>query len=1680
MTTFDVNNETDLNNAIDVIDTNSFPINYVIDITGPITLTSQIEAINLQSGATLTIQGTNGSGGAQIQTIDGANFSGFFVYSGDVTIQDLTLQNMKAQGGGGGNLAGGGAGLGGGLFVAGTNGSGGNNPSQAIVPVVTLVDVNFSGDQAVGGHGGSGNGGDLAGGGGGLDGGHGGNNNDLASGGAGGGGVGLGAAGGNFTGGVSAGSGGAGIIAGAASGGHGSSIFGGNGGASGGGGGASPVAAGGGVDGSIGTSGRAGSGGFGGGGGGSPNGSGGQGGFGGGGGAAGGAGGFGGGGGDSPGLHGVGGFGGGTPSNSYTALGGGGGLGAGGDIFVQQGGTLTIEGDGTLSGGSVTGGAGGDSPPANGRALGSGMFLQGNGTLTFALSTGQSESISDVITDQSGSGGTGANAGSWGLLFNGTGSLTLAAADSYSGGTTISAGTLQLGSGSNNGSINGDVSDDATFLDDDAGSNTLNGVISGSGIFKQIGTGTTILTGTDDVGGGTTIVAGTLQLGNGGTTGSLADLIADDGTLAIDHSDTVTWSTLILGSGAFAQIGAGSTIFTTAEGYLGGTTVANGTLQLGSGGSLASGGAVAVSGGTFDLGTATQTSGALTLTGGLIENGMLDSSAFGVQAGTVSAVLGGSGALTKTGSGTVTLSGTNSYGGGTTISAGTLQLGNGGTSGSFVGNVTDNATLAEDHSNTVTWTTTILGTGAFIQIGAGITIFNVAESYGGGTTVSNGTLQLGANGSLASSGAVAVSGGTFDLGTLIQTTGALSLTAGLIEDGTLDSSAFGVQAGAASAVFGGGGALTKTGSGIVTLSGANMYSGGTTIDAGTLQIAGSGTLGAATGLVTVSGGTLDLGATTQTAGPLSLTAGVIQDGRLDSAAFGVAAGTVSAVFAGSGALTKSGGGTVVLTAANIYSGGTVISGGMLQLGDGGSSGSLVGNATDDATFAVDRSDTYTFAGSVTGTGAFEQIGSGTTILTTSNSYGGGTTISAGVLQLGDGDGDGSITGSVIDGTVFNVDDLGTTTLGQISGGGSLSQIGSGTTILNAANSYTGGTTITAGTLQLGDGGNSGSLTGNITDNATLAVDRSDIFTLTESISGTGGFAQIGTGTTVLTAAQNYTGGTTVLAGTLQLGSGGGLPTDGNITVDGGLLDLAGYNQTIGALSGTGGFIALGSDTLTTGAADSTIFAGAIFGSGAFIKVGSGVLTLTGANNYTGGTAISAGTLALGSGGSITGEVTFADAGSSTTLQLDSGANQLGGGIGGFALNDTIDLRFLNFSAALSPVWQENGSNTGGTLSVHENGATLATLTLSGHYASANFSLASDGDNGAAIGFQNQATPSGSSADMIMEREADGTCEIYDIGNNTILAAYSLGQISTQLQIAGVGGFNGDDTSDLLMRNTISGALQVDDVSGNTITGSFVLGTVGLEWAVAGLGDFSSHAGETDMLMRNSINGDFEVYDIDNNAITFSGAMGQVGLEWQVAGFGDFSTRAGEADMLMRNSNTGALEVYDIANNAITSAGPMGQVGLEWQVAGFGDFSGNANETDMLMRNSNTGAFELYDISNNTITLATGMGQVGMEWTVAGFGHFSGNPNETDMLLRNSNTGAFELYDIRDNAITLATGMGQVGLEWSVGGVTAAPPAQLGQAMASFAPDEGVPVAGSPPGQQATLHVATGPLAQPSG
>ena len=392
-------------------------------------LTTALEAINLASSSdTLTIYG-NGS------VIDGLNSQrGLFVYSGNVEIEDLTIQNTVAAGGAGGagNIAGGGgAGLGGGCDVA-NNVAGG----AASAGNVTLSNVDFINDKAIGGAGGAG-GGTGTGGGGGLGGAGGG-----VGGAGGGGGIGVDADGGNAN-----AVGGAGIVAGARSGGAGTATGGAEGGGGGGGDTSGSRGGGGGV---WGGSGDYNMGGYGGGGGGSTGGGyGAAGGFGGGGGGAaiGGTGGFGGGGGAGGsalgGGAGSGGFGGGNGGQgSSGGYGGGGGLGAGGAIFVQQGATITIAG-GTVSGGSVTAGTAGTGG-TGGKAYGSGIFLQGNAVLSLAPALGETTTISDVIADQTGSGGTGANAGLGSLVLNGAGTVVLGAQNTFAGGVTLDQGVLEI------------------------------------------------------------------------------------------------------------------------------------------------------------------------------------------------------------------------------------------------------------------------------------------------------------------------------------------------------------------------------------------------------------------------------------------------------------------------------------------------------------------------------------------------------------------------------------------------------------------------------------------------------------------------------------------------------------------------------------------------------------------------------------------------------------------------------------------------------------------------------------------------------------------------------------------------------------------------------------------------------------------------------------------------------------------------------------------------------------------------------------------------------------------------------------------------------------------------------------------------------------------------------------
>jgi autotransporter-associated beta strand protein len=304
-------------------------------------------------------------------------------------------------------------------------------------------------------------------------------------------------------------------------------------------------------------------------------------------------------------------------------------------------------------------------------------------------------------------------------------------------------------------------------------------------------------------------------------------------------------------------------------------------------------------------------------------------------------------------------------------------------------------------------------------------------------------------------------------------------------------------------------------------------------------------------------------------------------------------------------LNKTGAGTLTLTGPNGYTGGTTISSGTLQLGNSGTSGSILGNVADNGTLVFNRSDVVTFAGVIFGTGGVAQVGVGTTILTAANTYTGGTTISAGTLELGNGGTSGSVLGNIIDNAALVVDHSNTVTLpGVISGTGSVSQIGPGTTILTAANTYTGATTISAGTLQLGNGGTSGSILGNVLDNGTLAFNRSDTATFAGVVSGTGGLVQMGPGTTVLTANHAYTGGTTISAGALQLGNGG---TTGSI---------------LGNVTDNGSLLFDRSDNVT--------FNAKMSGSGNLVQNGSGTTILGGINTYSGGTIVNSGTLLVNS------------------------------------------------------------------------------------------------------------------------------------------------------------------------------------------------------------------------------------------------------------------------------------------------------------------------------------------------------------------------------------------------------------------------------------------------------------------
>ncbi len=534
---------------------------------------------------------------------------------------------------------------------------------------------------------------------------------------------------------------------------------------------------------------------------------------------------------------------------------------------------------------------------------------------------------------------------------------------------------------------------------------------------------------------------------------------------------------------------------TNSFGYLGYEAGSVGTATVSSSGTWANSGSLTVG----NSGT-----GTLNVTGGYVSNtsGILGSAAGSNGTATVSSgtwannggdlVVGqsGTGTLTMTG-GLVSVAGTFSrgnYGFINLNSGGTLQIGVGGATGVLgVSTLTNNGTLIFNRSDASTYSGMINGTGVFTKQGTGTLTLSGSNSYTGGTTISDGQITLGNVNGLGAAGPIAITSGTLNLNGRSVTLGALAgssggtITTGTAGSVTLTSTAT-TDSTFAGAITNGSGtiAFTKQGSGTLTLSGNNSYTGGTTINDGVLALGSLNAVGTS-GTISFGGGTLQYSASNTTDYSSRFSTSASQAYEIDTNGQNVT--LASPLTSSGGTLTKFGTGTLTLSGNNSYTGGTTINDGVLQIGAGGTTGSIAGSVVNNASLVFNRSDASTYSGVITGTGILTKSGTNTLTLSGNNSYTGGTTINDGVLQVGAGGTTGAIAGNVVNNAslIFNRSDA-TTYSGVISGTGTIQNAGMGTTTLTGQTSYTVPLVATAGRLIVGSAAsvNGFSTTGNLT------------------------------------------------------------------------------------------------------------------------------------------------------------------------------------------------------------------------------------------------------------------------------------------------------------------------------------------------------------------------------------------------------------------------------------------------------------------------------------------------------------------------------------------------------------------------------------------------------------------------
>ncbi|WP_166653490.1 autotransporter outer membrane beta-barrel domain-containing protein [Paraburkholderia flava] len=657
-----------------------------------------------------------------------------------------------------------------------------------------------------------------------------------------------------------------------------------------------------------------------------------------------------------------------------------------GAVTKTNGGTLTLTGANTYSGGTSfnQGAVKVSTDGALGAATGSLTF--NGGTLQFGNSFNLAASRALTLNAGGGTLDTQAFnttvsqaiAGSGSLTKAGSGTLTLLGSNVYSGGTTISAGTLQLGNGGTTGSIVGNVNNNGALVFNRSDALTLDGLLSGTGTVTQSGSGTTILSGANSYQGATNVNAGALYV-NG-------DQSAATGATAVASGATLGGNGTIGGN---VTVAAGATLSPGALGAIPGTLTIGGNLNLAGNSNLSySLGQAGVAGGAYnDL---------VNVQGNLVLDGTLNvvTSPGGSFDTGIYRVFNYNGTLTNNGLSIGTIPSQNFYLQTSVNNQINLINTNGltlrywdGAAGPKNDQVVNggNGTW-QNASGNDNWTDLAGAVNAPFTDRA----FAIFEAAPGTVTVDNSLGQVNVGAMQFASNGYVVQGENLTLAGTVADPGHTEIRVG---DGASDGAA---DFATINAVLVGNSTLVKTDLGTLVLNGANTYIGGTQFDGGTIQISADHNLGDAAGALTFDGGGL------RTTSSLALSRAITLDaGGGTLAPDADTTLTVSSVIGGTGSLTQNGAGSTVLTSDSTYAGGTRINTGTLQLGNGGTTGSIAGNVANNGTLVFDRSDVSSFTGAISGTGGVRQAGTGTTVLTAANTYSGITQVDTGALAIGD-------------------------------------------------------------------------------------------------------------------------------------------------------------------------------------------------------------------------------------------------------------------------------------------------------------------------------------------------------------------------------------------------------------------------------------------------------------------------------------------------------------------------------------------------------------------------------------------------------------------------------------------------------------------------------------------------------